>query len=405
MDGADTDSGSADGDAPALEAARDLTPTLIDRLPEILDTVRLQLADDSPDYADFLAVDRQEVVRAAEVAIRRLVRATRIRMSGGLGEAPPEVQDALFEAIGRLQYREGNDLPRLLSAYQVGARAAWRCLSATALALGESADTIAELAESLFLFVDQLSAASARGYVREQYESAAERERLREELAAGLLSDRADWPALKLAAQRARWPLPSHACLILIDPEDELGRLVVSRLGPTALSLRWNAWLATIWPVDPGPGRRDFQERALRGARAVVVGSVPLGHLPDSAQVAGTAARLRGDGVLVEDLLFVEDHLEAIIVHRDPGSLRALREQVLAPLQQLPEATRERLTETLASWLRNLGDRRAVAAELHIHPQTVRYRLGQLRELFGEALDDPNSRVRLTVALVGTGRR
>jgi DNA-binding PucR family transcriptional regulator len=98
--------------------------------------------------------------------------------------------------------------------------------------------------------------------------------------------------------------------------------------------------------------------------------------------------------------VFIEDHLDAVIVHRDPGPLRALREQVLAPLSEVPLATRERLVETLASWLRQMGDRRAMAAELHIHPQTVRYRLGQLRELFGEALDDPRTRTRFTIALL-----
>ena len=41
----------------------------------------------------------------------------------------------------------------------------------------------------------------------------------------------------------------------------------------------------------------------------------------------------------------------------------------------------------------------AVAEELHIHPQTVRYRLAQLRELFGDALDEPDNRRRLTLAL------
>ena len=34
-----------------------------------------------------------------------------------------------------------------------------------------------------------------------------------------------------------------------------------------------------------------------------------------------------------------------------------------------------------------------------MHPQTVRYRLAQLRELFGDALDDPASRARLFLAL------
>ena len=34
-----------------------------------------------------------------------------------------------------------------------------------------------------------------------------------------------------------------------------------------------------------------------------------------------------------------------------------------------------------------------------MHPQTVRYRMGQLRELFGDRLDDPQTVLELTLAL------
>lgn len=40
-----------------------------------------------------------------------------------------------------------------------------------------------------------------------------------------------------------------------------------------------------------------------------------------------------------------------------------------------------------------------MAAALHVHPQTVRYRLAQLRDIFGEALDDPATRFELSLAV------
>lgn len=40
-----------------------------------------------------------------------------------------------------------------------------------------------------------------------------------------------------------------------------------------------------------------------------------------------------------------------------------------------------------------------VAAALFVHPQTVRYRMGQLRELYGDGLEDPATVLALTVAL------
>jgi DNA-binding PucR family transcriptional regulator len=40
-----------------------------------------------------------------------------------------------------------------------------------------------------------------------------------------------------------------------------------------------------------------------------------------------------------------------------------------------------------------------VAEDLHVHPQTVRYRLNQLRERFGPTLNDPAQRASLLLAL------
>ena len=62
-----------------------------------------------------------------------------------------------------------------------------------------------------------------------------------------------------------------------------------------------------------------------------------------------------------------------------------LRARVLAPLAALRPATAERLAETLRSWLLHQGRRDDVAAELFVHAQTVRYRMGQIRELYGDA--------------------
>ncbi|MDT5289238.1 MAG: hypothetical protein QOF88_4127, partial [Mycobacterium sp.] len=54
------------------------------------------------------------------------------------------------------------------------------------------------------------------------------------------------------------------------------------------------------------------------------------------------------------------------------------------------------------AWLLHHGRRDDVAAALFVHPQTVRYRMGQLRELFGDDLADPRVVEDLTVALAGT---
>ena len=81
------------------------------------------------------------------------------------------------------------------------------------------------------------------------------------------------------------------------------------------------------------------------------------------------------------------------------GLARELAEAALAPLEGETPASRERLSDTLLAWLRHRGRTELVAEALHVHPQTVRYRLGRLRELYGERLDDPDVRFELELAL------
>jgi DNA-binding PucR family transcriptional regulator len=71
----------------------------------------------------------------------------------------------------------------------------------------------------------------------------------------------------------------------------------------------------------------------------------------------------------------------------------------LAPLDAETANSRARLEATLLAWLRHAGTIAAVARELEVHPQTVRYRLGRLRELFGAALDEPDARFELELVL------
>jgi len=272
-------------------------------------------------------------------------------------------------------------------------------MSRSAVRDGLDSDSLAALAESVFCFVDQLSSASAAGYLSEQSEAAAARERWRDELVELLLSDRSDTSTVRAAALRAGWPLPSTAAVVLVEPHNEVGRAMVSRLDPNCLPVRHAGLLGAIVPDPAAPGRRSLLATGLRGSSAVIGHTVALDLLPASARVAEVAARLQQAGVLSQDPVFVDEHLDAVIVHREPKLLEALQQQCLEPIEQASPASREALRETLRAWLRCMGDRRAIAAELHIHPQTVRYRVARLRELFGERLDDPDARLQLTLAL------
>jgi hypothetical protein len=372
-----------------------LVPAVVDRVPAILAEVRDILARQHPEYASFLAEAFDEIVAAAETFVARLI---------GQAERSPDgeassMEQALFEEIGRLQLRQGKSVIDLLAAYRSGATVAWRHVSELALELGVPRETFAALATAVFTSVEQLSSASLRGYEQERSESALARARLRDELAELLLSDRSDSAAVRTAAARANWSIPAQVAVVVIDPDNEVGRALLARLDETCLRIRRPDALVTIVPDPSGPGRRAWLANALRGAGAVVGVSVPPERLPASLHIAEQAVRLHRAHLLDDDPLFVGEHLDALIVHRDDELLAALRRQYLAPLDRLSPPARERLSATLNSWLHNLGNQKAVAEELHVHPQTVRYRLAQLRELFGPVLDDPAARATLLLAL------
>ena len=97
--------------------------------------------------------------------------------------------------------------------------------------------------------------------------------------------------------------------------------------------------------------------------------------------------------------LDVEEHLVQLVLEADREALDDLRDRVLEPLARFRPATRGRLAETLRLWLLHQGRRDAVAADLNVHPQTVRYRIAQLREAYGERLSSSDGALELIVAL------
>jgi DNA-binding PucR family transcriptional regulator len=377
---------------------RDLLGPLTEELPQVIAEVVNLLREEWPDYASFLEEDPETVLETAQAAIQHLVALAergpaQPRGGGVIGGGGAE----MFEEVGRVEWREGRSLATLLSAYRAGARVAWRHMSRAALRRGAPPEAIALLAEAVFVFVEDLSSASARGYVEEQLATAAERERLRVELAELLLSERADLAAIRATAAAAGWPLPATVALVLVPAAQ--GHDLFSRLEPSALPIRRTEMTGAVVADPDGPGRRTRLATALAGLGAVVGATVTTAALPGTLRATAVAARLAHEGVLTADPVFVDEQYDTLLVHDDPALLDALTAQVLAPLDGVPAGTRARLEETLTAWLSTMGDRQEVARRLHVHPQTVRYRMGRLHQLYGPALDEPRTRLRLTLAL------
>src|SRR4051794_97621 len=104
-----------------------LEEALLEGLPGLLSEVRDRLAEHWPDYAAFLDAERDAVVEPAALFVHRLLDMSIADLSSperaSLDRADETVR-LVFEEIGRRQQQVGNDLTRLLTAFQLGARIA-----------------------------------------------------------------------------------------------------------------------------------------------------------------------------------------------------------------------------------------------------------------------------------------
>ncbi len=491
-----------DGQLPST-LSTDLADILRFELATLSDDLIAAIAREVPPYARPLEGSFGRGVRqGVEEALLRF-----LTVVGADSGGPPDLAASreVYVRLGRGEFRSGRSLDTLLGAYRVGARVAWRRLAEAARRGGLDAAGLVSLAETMFAYIDRISAASAEGYAQEQSEAASERGRLWDRLGELMLSGGS--PAtIEQVARAARYRLPDVVAAVLLPGSAGSGRVVdgadgadgADRAGAVSPARgdggsdaerargavdaargddgsRWadttdtlgttrgndtthdaaatrggdttrggdraddaggvggpahdrvdrrvdhclphlvlppetprtiqgkDTWVFVTDPV--GPGRRGWLERTLAGLDAIVGPAVPWRDASASAARAAFARRARDSGTLPGvpvspgGVLFTDDHLAGLLFARDPQLLADLARRRLAPLDGLPARARTRLAQTLLLWLRLRGQRALIAAELQVHPQTVRYRLGQLRALFGEILDDPDARFELELVL------
>ncbi|GAA1634519.1 PucR family transcriptional regulator [Actinoplanes couchii] len=379
------------------------------RLPvEVVDPLRLGLSAVStqtiaaiikevPAYAEpfagELGLKIARAVRAALGAFLRLVS----RPGADPGTPMASAVEAAY-ALGRGEARNGRSLDALLAAYRVGARVAWRELAAISVREGQPSATIADFAELVFAYIDELSAASVAGHADELAATGRIRQRRLQELGQALIAGE---PAhvLQGLAEQAEWPPPQTLTALLLT--ERAARWVIDLLDPRTLQI------ADVVPdlpgttvllvPDPQGASRPTLNRLLTGHDVVIGPARPWALVKSSVDRALRVHRLcpPADGAVVD----TEDHLAEVVVTADSSALEDLRARALAPLAGERGAAAAKLIETLRSWLLHHGRRDDVAAELFVHPQTVRYRMARLRELYGDRLRDPQWVLALTIAL------
>ena len=90
-----------------------------------------------------------------------------------------------------------------------------------------------------------------------------------------------------------------------------------------------------------------------------------------------------------------------LLLARSPRVAAALRERVLGPLGSKQDRSRGDLLHTVATYVALGKDRRQTSERLHIHPNSLDYRLRRARELTGLNLDNPEDLATMVLALHG----
>jgi hypothetical protein len=362
-----------------------LRPVLADVADEVIDAVRTIPAYSRPVEGPF-----GEGLRSG---VHEALRHFLAEIQAGGSVPRPEV----YVTLGRGEMRAGRSLESLLSAYRLGARVAWRRFASAGVAAGLEPQTLYLLAESIFAYIDALSAESAEGYALEQSAAASEAELRRRRLVRLLVREPPADPAIvETAASGAGWLLPRALAALAIDGEER--DAVASHLPSATIVETIGEVVCALVPDPEGPRRHAAIERAFTGRDA----SGGLGTTVRWANASTSFARARAALELAagaQGLVVAREKAGDLLLRSEPGLARELAGDHLAPLAELPAGSRARLTETLRVWLAEQGRLKPVAERLGVHPQTARYRVRRLRELFGAALDDPDQRFWLELAL------
>jgi hypothetical protein len=310
------------------------------------------------------------------------------------GEMPPNSDFDTMRAWTRARAREGARLEDLLGTLGLGHQLGWQLVRRHAR--GDEAEGLVAIAESLAQYLARISAIVTETYMAERELLVSEEERSTRSLLDRLCVDTPlDPPERELAdglgvpMQPAYRPfavvMPGrpphrHAALAARLRQGGLGLAVTQ--GDRVVGLTWRQ--LDLPDLDEGadvllavgePTRRD-ELAAAREELAVLVAH---------GRAVGLRGRLTADHYLLE-----------ILLGRSPRLHARLRDRILMPLA---DDDHGELAGTLRALLRCHLDRMATSSELHIHRNTLAYRLGRIEEITGLDLGDPRDLACAYVAL------
>jgi hypothetical protein len=318
--------------------------------------------------------------------------------SPGLGAA---------QATGRRRAEQGAPLPAILHSYRVAGTFIWTAMVAEAAADEGSAAALLPAASELWSIMDELSGAVTEAY----RDSVAERTRSNAQTRNAMLDvllrgDVGDGSRLWESATMLR--LPHHGTFVVVVAGAPRPGVEAIARAEEVLRLRG---LQSAWRVEidahvgvvvltPRAGVDRLCGHLAELAAGPVGVSEPYEHL-DRTPAALRRARLAYAAATPggHDVVRYESVPVAVLLAGAPDMAAAVARTVLGPVLALPESECDTLLGTLRTWFAEDGATSVAAAKLHVHRNTVRYRLRRLEELTGRSLSRPTGVAELHLAL------
>lgn len=307
-----------------------------------------------------------------------------------------------YRRIGRGEADEGRSLDSFQSALRLGARVTWRRINALVDAELLPRNVLAAFGEALFLHLDEMAAATTSGYTEARLHRAGELQQRRARLL-DLLT--ADPPAVGRGDQRAR----AHRGVAGAEGAGggrDRPRAAARGGGPAHRAagvprpVRRRSRPSSSSPIRRGRGGRGRSPGRCTGY--VRRWGPPWRCTRAPGRCAGRPRRWSwcgGASCPIRRWCAARSTWPRSCSSGTRRWWTRWPNAALSPLERMRSPQRERLAETLLTWLQSGHNASEVAARLAVHPQTVRYRMRQLDELFGERLHDPTAQFEMQLAL------
>jgi hypothetical protein len=341
--------------------------------------------------AAFERISEQSHTEIVDGLKRSLARWSRFLMSGVM---PPEESFEPLRTWARARAAEGVRLEDLLRSFALAHQLGWQLLRRSAR--GDESEALLELAGWLAEYHDQVAAVVTETYLGERELLVSEVERGAWSLLEDLGAEEPLGAAQVELAERFGVPLERpmrpfavvtgarhhHRQSALAARLRSAHRALAVTEGETVAGVTWSE----LELADVGLGGDvllvlgDPTDRPqLRVAREEVA------LLAEYGRRHGLTGRLE-----------TRDQVLEILIAGAPRLTGRLRETVLAPLQS---AEHQELLQTLEALVECRFDRTAASAKLHVHRNTLAYRLRRIEELSGVDLGSPRDLACVYVAL------